>query len=147
MTTRVLLLALVVTPLVAGEAKADPPDEKTDKAEKADKKKAEKARPADLQVKPGAARINLFPTQVFQKRSTRTKEKQRRMTLGDDRDWKVQAAQVGAMIGIFGALAGLCNGGKCLIPDSATDVLPDWMKSEEPVYSNPRDSQSVRSAR
>jgi hypothetical protein len=69
------------------------------------------------------------------------------MTLGDDGNWKVQAAQVGAMVGIFGALVGLCGGGKCLIPNEVSNVLPGWMRAEEPVYSNPRAEQKVRQIR
>ena len=38
------------------------------------------------------------------------------MGLGDDGNWAVQAAQVGAMVGIFGALTAICANGGCLLP-------------------------------
>jgi hypothetical protein len=104
--------------------------------------------PTDLRVKDAAvAPINLFPEKVMRNRATTATERQQRMTLGDDGNWKVQAAQVGAMVGIFGALVGLCGGGKCLVPKQVTDVLPDWMQAEQPVYSNPRAEQPLRKAR
>lgn len=36
------------------------------------------------------------------------------IALGDDRDWRVQAAQVGVMAGAFAALVALCGNGKCM---------------------------------
>lgn len=138
MPQRLAIIALVIG-VASGQALADPPAE-------ADKPAKKTKKPADLRVKPSQAqRIDLFPSRVLQRRATN--ERERRMTLGDDGDWKVQAAQVGAMVGVFGALLGLCGGGKCLVPGNVTDVLPDWMQAEGPVYTNPRRSQPVRSAR
>jgi hypothetical protein len=36
--------------------------------------------------------------------------------LGDDRDWRVQAAQIAGMTGAFAALAVLCADGACMLP-------------------------------
>jgi hypothetical protein len=143
--TRVLAIAIVMALVGTAWAKPPEADQKAEKKKadaekkkkadaekkKADAEKKKKAdaekkkadaepvqgppKPADLKLKdPANQRINLFPTRVLQNRSKT--ERERRMTLGDDGNWKVQAAQVGAMVGIFGALVGLCGGGKCLIP-------------------------------
>jgi hypothetical protein len=39
------------------------------------------------------------------------------MGLGNDGDWRVQAAQVGVMVGLFGALVAACADGGCLLPE------------------------------
>jgi hypothetical protein len=38
------------------------------------------------------------------------------LALGDDRDWRVQAAQIAGMTGAFAALALLCADGGCMLP-------------------------------
>lgn len=133
--------AAVCVLCIASVAMADPP------AKKQEKKADDKAEAADLEVKPKPVQptIDLFPKTVLKKREKT--ERKRRITLGDDKNWKVQAAQVGAMVGLFAGLAALCGGGKCLMPKEVTDALPGWMRAEPPVYSNPRREQKVRKAR
>ena len=165
---RFAIAIVAVSGLSAGVALGDPPAEKPapdakadDKAgeakpkasKKANKKANEKpgkqdGEKPDLRVAEpqGLGSINLFPGAVLG-HGRRAPEKERRLTLGDDGDWKVQAAQVGAMAAVFGALVGLCGGGKCLIPGEAVDFLPDWMTAEDPVYHSPRRDQPIRQAR
>jgi hypothetical protein len=161
---RFAIAIVAVSGLSGGLALGDPPAEKPAPEAKTDKK-ADEAKPkADKKAKrqpgqqddekpdlrvaepQGLGSINLFPGAVLG-HGRRAPEKQRRLTLGDDGDWKVQAAQVGAMAAVFGALVALCGGGKCLIPGEAVDFLPDWMTAEDPVYHSPRRDQPIRQAR
>lgn len=124
---------------------AEKPGDKDANAPK--KKQATPAKRPQLHVTDPASsrRINLFPEKVFGK-SRHTPEDRHRLTLGDDRNWKVQAAQVGAMAAVFGALVGLCGGGKCMIPNGAVDFLPGWMKAQPTTYTSPRREQPLREA-
>jgi hypothetical protein len=47
----------------------------------------------------------------------RGKEKRSGIGLGKDTDWRVHAAQVGVMVGVFGALVAACAEGGCLLPE------------------------------
>jgi hypothetical protein len=165
---RFAIAIVAVSGLSAGLALGDPPAEKPAPEAKADKKAEKKADQPESKAKKqpgkqpgkqddekpdlrvaepqGLGSINLFPGAVLG-HGRRSPEKERRLTLGDDGDWKVQAAQVGAMAAVFGALVGLCGGGKCLIPGEAVDFLPDWMTAEDPVYHSPRRDQPIRQAR
>lgn len=70
--------------------------------------------------KADAIRLDLTPQRQFQSGKLgdqRGKERRSGVGLGDDGDWRVQAAQVGAMVGIFGALVAICADGGCLLPE------------------------------
>lgn len=100
-----------------------------------DDKSAAKAPPA-----PGA--VNLFPKSVFAIDPTlqplrETGPRQRGETpagasfaLGDDRDWRVQAAQIGVMTGLFAALVAICNGGACMLSDDSAPSKPPQRDGE-----------------
>lgn len=65
------------------------------------------------------------------------------ITLPDDTDWKVQAAQVGGMAALFGALVAVCGGGRCLLPgsDDAAERIgppPGLQTRSEPKLRDPR---------
>ena len=68
----------------------------------------------------GARRLDLTPSRLFGKADPTTgdrrKENRAGLGLGNDGNWKVQAAQIGAMAAGFAALAALCGDGKCLLP-------------------------------
>ena len=79
------------------------------------------AEPAPDTTPTGALRLDLTPARLFGKdpglaSDRRGAERREGLDLGDDRDWKVHAAQVGAMAAGFAALVGLCGGGNCLLP-------------------------------
>lgn len=144
MRAGLVALALAVA---AGPASGDPPPgPKTEESEA--EKAGEPASQPQLRVAepPRAGSIDLFPESVFGS-SRKSPEEKHRLTLGNDESWKAQAVQVGAMAAVFGALVGLCGGGKCLIPSGATDFLPDWMTAEPTTYHSPRREQPLREAR
>jgi hypothetical protein len=67
-------------------------------------------------------------------------------TLGDDRDWKVQAAQVGVMVGAFGVLSVLCGNGRCA--EALSDVVPGGRPEQGPqVDVNRGSGAALRGAR
>lgn len=160
-------MVLSLTAALGAPAAADPPgsaknEATTETKANSDKKAEEKPAKNEAAAKPKKAasakrpqlrvadptrsrRINLFPEKVFGK-SRHAPEDRHRLTLGDDRNWKVQAAQVGAMAAVFGALVGLCGGGKCMIPGGATDFLPGWMRAQPTTYTSPRREQPLREA-
>jgi len=108
------------------------------------------AKSAEQPVPVGAQRLDLTPARLFGKGQVKDKpdrrgaEKRSGFSLGDDRDWKVQAAQVGVMAAGFAALVGLCGGGKCMLPD-----VPFLPQSEEgpPPGLEIRPNSEPRSAR
>lgn len=72
---------------------------------------------------PDATFLDLTPQRLFES-GTLDSEGDRRGTerrsglgLGNDGDWRVQAAQVGVMVGVFGALVAACADGGCLLPE------------------------------
>jgi hypothetical protein len=81
------------------------------------------AAPVDENRERGLARsrrLDLTPQRQFQSGKLgdrRGKERTSGVGLGDDGNWGVQAAQVGAMVGIFGALVAICADGGCLLPE------------------------------
>jgi hypothetical protein len=67
-------------------------------------------------------------------------------TLGDDTSWKVQAAQVGVMVGAFGVLSVLCGSGRCA--EALGDVVPGGRPEQGPqVDVNRGSGSSLRDAR
>jgi hypothetical protein len=73
----------------------------------------------------GARRLDLTPARLFGKTQDPAGKKNEKTTgiaLGDDRNWKVQAVQVGAMAAGFAALVALCGDGKCLLPFGGGDA-------------------------
>jgi hypothetical protein len=112
-------------------------------------------RPVSLEVlaTPEAAeppRIDLFPSGVLQRAAVGdpgTNERRAGVSLGADGGWKAQAAQVGAMVGLFGALAVLCGGGNCAVPDAWTSWLPDALEADPPSVPESRPEPKLREAR
>jgi hypothetical protein len=94
--------------------------------------------PAPPALTPSAALarpLDLTPSRLFDRPSLtpqgKTAERGPGLSLGDDSSWKVQTAQVGAMVGLFGALTILCKSGRCADALPVADFLPDFMKSRE----------------
>ncbi|HKE13823.1 MAG TPA: hypothetical protein VKB80_03085 [Kofleriaceae bacterium] len=84
------------------------------------------AAPADTEREKGVAesrRLDLTPRTQFDSGKVagqgdqRGKERRSGLNLGNDGDWRVQAAQVGVMVGVFGALVAACANGGCLLPE------------------------------
>ncbi len=94
------------------------------------------------------APIDLFPRSVLSNLPQQP-ERSRGISLGDDGNWKVQAAQVGAMAIGFAALVGLCGSGNCKIPNSAANaLLPSFLESETNIATpSPRRVQPIRKLR
>jgi hypothetical protein len=65
--------------------------------------------------------LDLTPGRQLAPPDRRGRERTSAIGLGDDGDWKVQAAEVGAMAGIFATLVALCGNGGCLLPDLLGD--------------------------
>jgi hypothetical protein len=97
--------------------------------------------------------IDLFPDELFGGRGTfrpfafGDKEHKAGASLGDDGDWRVQAAQIGVMAGAFAALVGLCSGGRCMLPEQATSWLPDFLEADQPAMPPLRREPALRQAR
>lgn len=94
-------------------------------------------RPSAPKVDP--RRVNLFPPNVFGRGllappGNGKSERRKGISLGADGDWRVHAAQVGAMALGWAALVGLCSGGKCMIPDK---WMPGPLKRSRQVVPNP----------
>jgi hypothetical protein len=83
--------------------------------------------------------VDLFPPTVFGERGRFTlgdggaNERRPGINLGNDGDWRVQAAQVGVMVGGFAALAALCGSGACRLPGVVDDLVPDFLRSHQVV--------------
>jgi hypothetical protein len=82
--------------------------------------------PASTEREKGVAesrRLDLTPRTQFDSGKVagqgdqRGKERGSGLSLGNDGDWRVQAAQVGVMVGVFGALVAACANGGCLLPE------------------------------
>ena len=76
--------------------------------------------------------LDLFPPLLFGDdllsfRPGGSDEHRNGFALPYDADWRVQAAQVSAMIVGFSALAALCSGGGCMLPNS---WLPDQLEAD-----------------
>jgi len=82
------------------------------------------AKAADAARSTPAQPVNLDPTQlaghnqrldlIYHPTSTRSETRHQGVTLPYDGDWRVQAAEVGAMVGVFAALVAICGDGKCM---------------------------------
>ena len=100
-----------------------------------------------------AVQVDLFPPSIFGERGTFNPfggghdERRNGLSLGNDADWRVQAAQVGLMAGAFAALVGLCGGGKCMLPDAASSWLPDALKAKPQFVPDARPEPKVRQLR
>jgi hypothetical protein len=108
--------------------------------------KAEKPKGEKEDTTPaGARRLDLTSSRLFARpdgpvAAARGKERRSGLSLGDDQDWKVHAAQAGAMAAGFAALVGLCGGGRCMLPsvfgEPELGVSPD-LKFEAPRNIRP----------
>jgi hypothetical protein len=137
-TTTAILTAVLLSPLGAlaepttrPGAKAPANDEPAPEPEAAPPASAPAPPPAPNLAVP-AATLDLTPSRLFGPLGSlgaRKSEERPAITLGDDRDWKVQAVQIGAMVGAFGALTALCAGGRCA--QAFGDVLPGFLQSKE----------------
>jgi hypothetical protein len=88
--------------------------------------------------------LDLTPSRLFERPSLtprgKTAERGPGLSLGDDASWKVQTAQIGAMVGLFGALTVLCKSGRCA--DAVSGFMPDFLTVEEgprAVIGGPRE--------
>jgi hypothetical protein len=96
-----------------------------------------------------ARRLDLTPRRLFDtgkvagQNDRRGKERGSALDLGNDGDWRVQAVQVGAMVGVFGALVAACANGGCLLPE----VFGGRDRLGPPSDLQTRDSGPVRSGR
>jgi hypothetical protein len=97
-----------------------------------------------------ARRLDLAPHRLFQggalsssSGDARGKEKRSGLGLGKDTDWRVQAAQVGVMVGVFGALVAACADGGCLLPE----LFGGRDQMGPPSDLKIRDSGTLRDAR
>ena len=104
----------------------------------------------DARTPNGARRLDLTPSRLFGKDTPRPADRRggergSGVSLGDDGDWAVQAAQVGVMAAGFAELWALCGGGNCMLPD----VLPDAFTTPEglPPDLQIRPHNEPRSAR
>lgn len=98
--------------------------------------------------------VNLFPPSIFGERGTFNPfgsggkaERRGGLDLGDDGDWRVQAAQIGVMAAGFAALVGLCGGGKCMLPEAASSWLPDAFRAKPQAIPPARPEPRVRQIR
>ncbi len=97
--------------------------------------------------------IDLFPPDLLGGRGTfrpfthGDKERRAGIPLGDDRDWKVQAAQIGVMAGAFAALVGLCGSGRCMLPESSASWLPGFLQPQGQIIPETTREPEIRQAR
>jgi hypothetical protein len=105
---------------------------------------------------PPKTSVDLFPPSVFTVPGSDfgpgmsgggKRESRAGLGLGNDGDWRVQAAQIGAMAVGFAALAALCGGARCLLPESTSSWLPDAFQPKGPATPVIRPAQQVRQIR